>query len=143
MKQKQPSLLLIILKLIAIALLSWLLLSVAIFAFQAVADHNDYLWNKADKMESCDYYYHHRNYGLLRKWLEMNKLDGPEFEKYNEAANGFEDYQTYLQYSKAVNAGMTDAEDLMNEYRQRVIANADHCAYEENRQQLEAYAAQL
>ena len=143
MKKKQPSVFFIACKLVVIALFCWLLLSIVIFTFQEVADYNDYLWNRAEKMNSCDYYYHHRSYGLLRQWLETNKLDGPEFEKYHEAAKGFEDYQTYLQYTKAEAAGMAEAGDLAKEYRERVKENAQNCAFEENRKQLESYSGLL
>lgn len=129
----------IILKLLAILfiLVFWWTLGYEIA--EEVTSVNDFLYNKADRIESCDHYYYRQDYGGLREELSVYGLDEPEFDKYREAVKGFEDYQMYLQYKKAAEAGLPDAAEKAEQYRLQVIENAENCEDQGNQKRLSQY----
>lgn len=142
-KMKQPSLLKMIFKIIVIFLILLFWYTLARFALKKIEQINDFRYNEADWVSMCDYEYYNKNYGMLKDTLMMRNSQEPEYDVYWEAVNGFEDYQMYLQYTKAAAAGMEDAVKIAEEYKQKVIKNAKNCVDSRNLKQLEKYVQLL
>lgn len=138
-KIKQPSLLRIFIKIAAIFLVVFFWYTLAGSALEEIADINDFRYNEADWVRMCDYEYYSRNYGRLKDTLMMRYPQEPEFDVYWEAVKGFEDYQMYIQYTKAAAAGIEDADITAEKYRKQVIENAKECVSDRNQKQLDKY----
>lgn len=141
MKKRRVSVAAILVKLLVILLLLGFWLAAGRRVLKLAAAWNDFFFNEAREIQSCDYYYYQKNYGGLREELSMDGLDGDAFGKYHEAVQGFEDYQQYLQYKKADAAGVSGAAAKAEQYRLLVIGNAENCEYPENQEQLDQYKA--
>lgn len=142
-KIRQPSSLKIIFKIVMVLLAAFFWYTLAKFMLEEIAEANDFRYNRADWVRMCDYEYYEKDYGRLKDTLMMGDSQEKEFDVYWEAVNGFEDYQMYLQYRKADAAGVGETEEKMEEYRQKVIANAKKCADSRNKKQLEKYVQLL
>lgn len=142
-KIKQPSLLKMIIKIIIVFLIVLFWYTLARTALEKIGQINDFRYNEADWVSMCDYEYYNKNYGMLKDTLMMRNSQEPEFDVYWEAVKGFEDYQMYLQYTKAVAAGMEEAAAIAEEYKQEVFENAQNCVDSRNLKQLEKYVQLL
>ena len=95
----------------------------------------DYSWdhNETNRIYGCDSYYYDHDYGNLRDYLTLYNLYDDTYAIYWESVNGFDDYEKYLMWNK------TDNIDKKNEYKQKVIDNADQCEFSKNQKQLNGY----
>lgn len=94
-------------------------------------------------VSDCDEYFYEKQYEKLRDELKTFNLTDPVFDKYWEAAEGYEDYVLYIQYEKAQAAGYKESDALVEEYKQRVLANAENVEFSENEKQLMGYAEEI
>lgn len=140
MKKEKLLLPKIVIKLAAVLLLLFFWYMLAGTALRELVDYNDVVHNKALSVRICDTSYYEGQYGNLREFLQMEDLEGADFDLYWEAVNGYEDYQMYRQYTKAYAAGMEEAEEAAESYGQKVLENAENCMFDGNRKQLEKYA---
>lgn len=140
MKKEKSMLPRIGIKLAAVLLLLSFWYILAGTALRELVDYNDVVHNKALSVRICDASYYEGQYGNLREFLQIEDLEGPDFDLYWEAVDGYEDYQMYRQYTKAYAAGMEEAKEAAESYRRKVLKNAENCIFDRNRKQLETYA---
>lgn len=129
-------------KLVLIVFLVGMMFSMIPAAMKAIVDYNEEHLNQAETIERCDNYYYDRDFGGLREILTLYDLYTQDYDKYWEAVNGYEDYQYYLQYKRAVAAGNTQYEQPAADYRSKVVSNWENCQFSENQKLLEEFAAQ-
>lgn len=139
-KTMRPSIWKMIIKTLVIlfSVLFWY--SFANYFIETILDRNDFYYNKADAKKSCDFYYYEKNFGGIKEQLRLYDLQEPEFDLYREAVQGFEDYQNFRMYQKAAEAGLEEAKEKENEYRRKVLKNAENCRFEMNQKDLNSYA---
>lgn len=94
-------------------------------------------------VSDCDEYFYQKKYEKLLDELRTFNLVDPVFDKYWEAAEGYADYVLYIQYEKAKAVGYTESDALLEEYRQRVLTNAENIEFSENEKQLTGYAEEI
>lgn len=138
-KKMSPSIWKMVLKVLAILFTVVFWYSMADSCIEYILDRNDFYYNKADIKRSCDYYYYDKNFGGLQELFRLYSMDEPEFDLYREVVKGFEDYQSFRMYQKAAEAGLEGAEEKAEEYKAKVLENAENCRFEMNQKDLDGY----
>ena len=75
--------------------------------------------------------------------LDANDTYGEKYDKYWELEKGYLDYIDYISLRKANAAGYLVSEEKLEEFRSRIIQNANNCRNQENQVILQSYAAKV
>ena len=135
---KTPSLPKILLKCVAVFFAVMMLWGIGIFLVDSIVEYNDEK-NVADKIRACDSYYYEKDFGDLRDYLILYDLYDTPYALYWEAVDGYNDYQLYLQWTRAAERGLADSSAMAALYKEKVEENYRNCAFENNRSQLASY----
>lgn len=141
--KKKVSVCFVIIKSVFVLFMVWTMVTISVHALKSVAEYTDYTYNEAERVKQLDRYYYDGDYASLWKTLLMWRMYDEKYDLYREAADGFTDYQNYLQYKKASDNGMQKAREPAGKFRLKVLENAENCRFESNRKQLEEYARKI
>lgn len=132
----------LVLKTLAVLFLLGMLVEIMIFTIGFVAEERRGE-SAAEIMEWCDGYYYEKEYHELWHNLRLYDAYSPEFDKYWEMVNGYRAYMQYKQWMATPADKMPESVTMTEEYKKKVIKNAENCKFEENKKQLDAYAKEI
>lgn len=136
-----PSIKRIVLKAIIALFMIYCMVSLAVAAIGYVAEITFESADEATDIRRLDSYFYEGEYLELYSKLNLNANYDVKYDMYKEAAEGYHDYEQYVQFQKAAKMGNENSEKWAQEYKEKVLMNVENCDFEENRKQLEEYAA--
>ena len=130
-RQKVPSTPVLLIKGMFVSCLVMIMISAILTMMTPDVEQIEYTEEQSRIIHECDQYYYEKQYGQLREYLYSNKLYDEPFDVYWEMVNGYADYIEYVTYKKGINLQKTE------EYKKKVIQNANRCRYEKNQKELD------
>lgn len=130
-RQKVPSTPVLLIKGMFVICLVMIMISAILTMMTPDVEQIEYTEEQSRIIHECDQYYYEKQYGQLREYLYSNKLYDEPFDVYWEMVNGYADYIEYVTYKKGINLQKTE------EYKKKVIQNANRCRYEKNQKELD------
>lgn len=130
-RQKVPSTPVLLIKGMFVICLVMIMISAILTMMTPDVEQIEYTEEQSRILHECDQYYYEKQYGQLREYLYSNKLYDEPFDVYWEMVNGYADYIEYVTYKKGINLQKTE------EYKKKVIQNANRCRYEKNQKELD------
>lgn len=136
-----------------------LIMFFVISAISILPDELDSMIYRADKnryKSYCEEMYVDRDYEELYDEMHLYRLSGEDYDMYWEMVYGFADYTMYKEYEAIAdreqvsltyalddeknNMIQFDVTEKLQEYRKKVIQNANNCKYERNKRYLTEFA---
>lgn len=139
---KQPSVLRIGLRIIAIFLAGFFLYGMCYGVFMLADDDYDDVSEK-DLIRWCDDDYYARDYDRLYETLSLYDLSGERYDKYWDLVNSYICYENYLMWEKAEAAGINNATEHMEEYYDLLNQSAETCAYPLHKETIEGFVKEI
>ncbi len=130
-RQKIPSTSVLVIKGMFVVCLVMIMVSAILAMMTSDVEQVEYTEEQTRIIHECDQFYYEKQYGQLREYLYTNKLYDEPYDVYWEMVNGYADYIEYVTYKKGINLHKTE------EYKKKVIQNADRCRYEKNQKELD------
>ena len=130
----------IVWKIAALLFIGLFLYAEVTYLMDSIKEHNVDTYDQAEQIRFLDNYYYEGKYGDVRKLLSLYDLYDDIYDKYWEAADGNLDYLEYRQWKRAEAAGVEGSAAQVEQYREKVLANAENCQFSSNQRQLEEYA---
>ena len=130
-RQKVPSTPVLLIKGMFVICLVMIMISAILTMMTPDVEQIEYTEEQSRIIHECDQYYYEKQYGQLREYLYSNKLYDEPYDVYWEMINGYADYIEYVTYKKGINLQKTE------EYKKKVIQNANRCRYEKNQKELD------
>lgn len=130
-RQKVPSTPVLLIKGMFVICLVMIMISAILTMMTPDVEQIEYTEEQSRIIHECDQYYYEKQYGQLREYLYSNKLYDEPYDAYWEMVNGYTDYIEYVTYKKGINLQKTE------EYKKKVIQNANRCRYEKNQKELD------
>lgn len=140
---RPPSIFKIVCKGLAAFFLLWILLYFMIYTIGFVADENGFNRNLAEQVDCCNRYYYEKEYVELREYLLLYDAYDETFDMYWEIVDGYCDYMQYQQWAATPADRVPESIGMMEEYREKIMGNAQNCSFAQNQKQLDIYAAEI
>lgn len=140
-KKRTHPFLSIVWKIAALLFIGLFLYAEVTYLMDSIKEHNVDTYDQAEQIRQLDTYYYEGKYGDVRELLSLYNLYDDVYDLYWEAADGNLDYLEYQQWKRAEAAGVDGSAEQVEQYREKVLTNAENCRFSSNQHQLEAYAA--
>lgn len=127
----------VIFKLFAALFLIGLWICIALYCIEEATDDDEvYFRSDTYMINKCDGYYYEREYFELYKYMLENKCYDEIFEVYWEVADAYIDLQEYLKWKKVSTTDMSEAREMEQMYKEKVLNYAENPAFPQNQKPL-------
>ena len=107
------------------------------------ANGDGFTSDKMDNIEYCEREYQDKEYGWLYRNMIYDNCTSEEFDKYWEIVNGYLDYCQYRQWSNVDESELPGCTDKAEEYKQKVMENAENAKFSQNKKRLAEFAEEI
>ncbi len=113
--------------------------SVSMYIEEATDDYGTDAYN----INRCDEHYYEKEYVELYEYLCLHEAYDEIYDVYWEVVNAYIDTQEYIKWSKVETTQMSEAADMQQYYKERVLKTAQNTKFPQNQKYLDGFVEML